>query len=175
MAKSLSISYGNVTYHFKTKHELILSLYQDMLQEVSLIPKAFDYNNLFKSILEAPKMTFEISINYLFFYVDFIEIKRTYPDLSDQLEKDNNARKTGFLQILQQLQHQGILRNEFSDSDLDYLMDLSGAMRTYFFINLNPDHFKNPNLQNQYVTYVNQLVYPYLTTNGIKLFQSYTK
>lgn len=173
VAKELSISYGNVTYHFKTKNELILCLYEDMLIETKEIIKTFDHNNLFIGILDTPKITFEISMKYLFLYVDFIEIKRSYSDLSLRLEQDNISRKKGYLLILKQLKIQGVLRDELTDNDLDYLMDLSGAMRTFFFINLNPNDFFNQDLKKRYVDYVNNLIFPYLTTNGMKIYKSY--
>lgn len=172
VAKELSISYGNVTYHFKTKNLLILHLYEEMLFETSEIIKTFDYSNLLKGILEVPKFTFKISSKYLFFYVDFVEIKRSFTEISLKLEQDNAHRKKGYLKILQQLQIQGLLRKEFTDTDLDYLMDLSGAMRTFFFINLDSKNFSDTDLETKYVIYLNSLVLPYLTEKGIKEYNS---
>ena len=173
VAKELAISYGNVTYHFKTKNQLILCQYEDMQKETMEIIETFDYHNLFISILDAPNLTFEISMKYRFFYVDFMELKRSYPDLSLKLDEDNKARKKGYLEILKQLKTKGILREELSNDALNYLMDLSGAMRTFFFINLNPDDFIDQKLKSRYVTYVNNLIFPYLTAEGIKKFKSY--
>lgn len=173
VAKALSISYGNVTYHFKTKHQLIFCLYEDMLKETEEVIKTFDYKNLFISILDAPKITFEISIKYLFFYVDYIEIKRNYSDLSLRLEKDNSFRKKNYLQILRHLREEGFLRDELNDSDLDYLMDLSGAMRTFFFMNLSPNEFFCQDLKERYIIYINNLVFPYLTKEAMKKYKSY--
>lgn len=173
VAKELDISYGNVTYHFKTKKEVIELLYEDMLAETKQILQTFDMNNLFKGILEAPKLTFQISMKYLFFYVDFIEVKRSYVELASRIEKDNEERKSGYLLLLNQLQKEGVLREELTQSDLDYLMNLSGAMRTFFFINLDPDHFNDVDLETKYVNYVNQLVYPYLTQKGIEKYKEY--
>lgn len=171
VAKELNISYGNVTYHFKTKKELITVLYDDMLTETKEVITTFNADNLFYGILEAPKLTFKISMKYLFFYIDFIEIKRSYQDIATKIDKDNEDRKLGYLQLLQQLQKEAILREELTIKDLDYLMNLSGAMRTFFFINLNPTDFNVTNLETKYVNYVNQLVYPYLTQKGVKIYQ----
>lgn len=173
VAKTLDISYGNVTYHFKNKHQLILSLYEDMLQETTEILKSFDHGNLFKGILDAPNITFNISMKYLFFYVDFAEIKRSYTDLSSRVEQDNTNRKKGYLLILQQLQIQGLLRKELTDKDLDYLMELSGAMRTFFFINLQPKNFSDPDLKDRYVAYVNNLLFPYLAPPGVEKYNTF--
>lgn len=173
VAKELDISYGNVTYHFKTKREVIMFLYKDMLTETKQILKAFDISNLFKGILDAPKLTFKISMKYLFFYVDFVEIKRHYQDLAKQIEIDNEKRKTSYLLLLNQLQKQEILRNDLTQPDLDYLMNLSGAVRTFFFINLHPTNFNDPDLEAKYVNYVNKLVYPYLTQLGTEKYKEY--
>jgi AcrR family transcriptional regulator len=173
VAKALGISYGNVTYHFKTKKEVIELLYEDMLTETKQILQTFDMSNLFKGILDAPKLTFQISMKYLFFYVDFIEVKRSYVELAIRIEKDNEERKFGYLLLLNQLQKEGVLREELTQSDLDYLMNLSGAMRTFFFINLDPDNFNDVDLETKYVNYVNQLVYPYLTQKGIEKYKEY--
>lgn len=173
VAKELDISYGNVTYHFKTKKEVIMFLYKDMLTETKQILQAFDMSNLFKGILFAPNLTFKISMKYLFFYVDFVEIKRHYQDLAKQIEIDNEKRKTSYLLLLNQLQKQEILRNDLTQPDLDYLMNLSGAIRTFFFINLHPTNFNDPDLEAKYVNYVNKLVYPYLTQLGTEKYKEY--
>jgi len=172
VAKNLSISYGNVTYHFKTKHQLIVCLYEDMLKETEDIINTLSYDNLLSGILGAPKITFDISMKYLFLYVDFIEIKRSYTDLAERLEHDNSSRKAEYLHILKQLKAHGLLRKELTDNDLEYLMDISGAMRTFFFINLNPNQVLGSNTKHSYVAYINKLIYPYLSKEGIKKYNN---
>lgn len=174
VAASLQKSYGNITYHYKTKNDLILELYNDMVEETIQILNTFSPENLFVSILEAPKKTFAISMKYLFFFADYIEIRRSYSELFLKVEKDNSLRKRNYLNILKQLQVQNILREDLSENDLNYLMDVSGAVRTFFFINLDPKNFTDSNLEDQYAEYVNKLVFPYLSTNGIKVYQNFT-
>lgn len=173
IAKTLAISYGNVTYHFENKHRLILSLYEDMLTETEAIFSTLNEKDLLTSLLQAPKHSFDISIKFLFFYVDFVEIKRTYTDISSRLEQDNTARKTAYLSLLQTLQADEFLRLDLTDQDLDYLMELSGAMRTFFFINLNPEQFSDPALKTKYVQYVNRLIFPYLTAKGMVTYKAF--
>ncbi|MFK7772957.1 MAG: TetR/AcrR family transcriptional regulator [Saprospiraceae bacterium] len=173
VAKALDKSYGNITYHFKTKNHLILELYDDMITETNEIMKSFNPQNLFHGILDAPKTTFKISMKYLFFYVDYVEIRRSYQAVFSKAEESNAFRKKRYLKILQTLQAQKILRKELTQDDLNYLMDLSGAMRTFFFLNLHPDNFDDQGLAKKYITYVNNLVKPYLTTKGLKEFIAY--
>jgi hypothetical protein len=58
---------------------------------------------------------------------------------------------------------------------LNYLMDLSGAMRTFFFLNLHPDNFSDKNLEKKYIIYVYNLIVPYLTSKELKEFSGYLK
>ena len=125
VAKELHKSYGNITYHYKTKSDLVLDLYKDMVEETSGIIQSFDFKNLFLGILSAPKKTFLISLKFLFFYVDYVEIRRNYKNIYLKAETDNNLRKQHFLKILTLLQEQGILRKELTHDDLNYLMELN--------------------------------------------------
>lgn len=175
VAKTLDKSYGNITYHFKTKNHLLLELFDEMVAETSEIMKSIASENLFHGILDAPQQTFKISMKYLFFYVDYIEIRRSYKDIFLKAEAGNEFRKKNYLKILELLQSQKILRKELTQDDLNYLMNLSGAMRTFFFLNLHPDNFGDKNLEKKYITYVNNLVKPYLTTKGLREFKAYLK
>lgn len=171
VAKALNKSYGNLTYHFKNKEVLIGELYEDMVSELESVRYTFKPDRLFQSLLEAPEHTFALSLKYLFFYADFVEIRRKYPDLFEKVHQQNNQRKQGYLQILKQLQVENYLQPDLKDDDLDYLMDLSGSMRTFFFLNLHPDEFKSSSLKARYVEWVNKLVWPYLTDKGKQAYQ----
>ncbi|WP_108808141.1 TetR/AcrR family transcriptional regulator [Aquimarina spinulae] len=173
VAKELNKSYGNITYHYRTKNCLITALYNDMMIETKTIAISFSNSNLFYEILDAPKKTFKISMKYLFFYVDYIEIKRNFSTVFINFEKNNDIRKVFYKSILEQLQDQGIIRAELNTKDLDYLMELSGAIRTFFFLNLSSEKFLDKELENQYVEYVNRLLIPYLTSNGLEQYNTY--
>lgn len=175
VAAVLEKSYGNVTYHYKTKNDLILELFEDMTIETTEIMKSFQFQNLLHGILDAPQKTFDISMKYVFFYVDYVEIRRSYKAVYLKAEESNTFRKKSFMKVLEQLQIQGILREELTHNDLNYLMDLSGAMRTFFFLNLRPENFADLELKAKYTTYVNNLLKPYLTIKGLLEYEAYLK
>ena len=174
VADHLERSYGNITYHFKNKGLLITAIYLGMLEELEAIGVAIrqDNSSLLTSLLKAPQFTFDLSLKYLFLYVDFVEIYRSYPDLAQLINQQNEKRKKIWLKTLQQLQKEQLLRPDLDDSDLDYLMELSGAMRTYFFLKLSTDILTASSLKSNYVQSVNQLLKPYLTKAGLKVYQS---
>ena len=165
VAEGLDKSYGNITYHYKTKEHVVTELYEDMVKELKVVSAAIlNDKNIFSAILNAPGHTFEISLKYLFLFKDFIEIKRNYPKLAKRIDESNAERKKGLKYALVALQQQQILRSDMDEADLDYLMELSGAVRTFFFLNLQD--YKKKGLKNDYVQYTNKLLLSYLTGKG---------
>lgn len=176
VAKTLNKSYGNITYHYNTKELLILAIYQDMTGELKKIgTKLQAVKNPFYSIFDAPKLTFDLSLQYLFLFKDYIEIKRKYPAIFQAIELSNNERKKGFQQLLLLLQQQGFFNADLTKDDFDYLMELSGAMRTFFFLNLSTTEYASPNLKGKYLNYTNRLILPYLTSKGKKEYSNWQK
>ena len=76
---------------------LLLELFDEMVAETSEIMKSIPSQNLFHGILDAPKAPFKISMKYLFFYVDYVEIRRSYKDIYQKAEKGNTFRKKNYL------------------------------------------------------------------------------
>ncbi len=175
VAVDLDISYGNVTYHFHTKQDLIQALYEDMHDALSALSKQWDPSQWFLSILEAPRFTFSLTKKYLFFYIDFVEIKRSFPKLFERIEQQQQRRKQLYLGILQQLQKEGILRSDLCDEDLNYLMDISGAVRTFYIMNLTPEQWAAPTVERAYVQHVNRLLFTYLTDKGMEAYRCWTR
>lgn len=160
-------SYGNITYYFTKKELLVESLYFDMQQELTQVSNQFQSSHsLLETVIKAPHQTFDISLKYAFLYKDYLEIMRAYPDLSKKVQANNEKRKQSLTHILKELQNQQLLNPDLDDDDIDYIMELSGAMRTIFFVQLNHQNFSKSSLRNRYVDYVNRLLYPYLTTEG---------
>lgn len=178
VAKAMNKSYGNITYHFPTKEKLIEELYQDFRTEMQRVSQAFfgeenQENNLFLAILKAPFYTFDISLSYLFFFKDYVFLLREYEELAKKINQENEQRKAILKSILMQLVENGIFRNDFEEKEIIYLMELSGAMRTFFFMQLRNEEFEKPSLKNEYVNYVNRLMFPYLSKKGRVIFKEF--
>jgi len=173
VASEAGKSYGNVTYHYKNKQELVMDLYKDMHHELLEIQPRFDREHLLHAVLEAPKITFSLSLKYAFLFSDYNELNRNFPEVAKQLSQDNKSRKSFYLKILKQLQKQQYLRNDLNDGQLDYLMDLSGMVRAYFFMSLQPDELNQVHLEERYVKMVNQLIFTYLSDAGIEIYNKW--
>ncbi len=163
IAAAIKKSYGNVTYHFPNKETLVSQLYDDMLVELNEISEQMtEQKDVFSAILKAPEFTFELTIKYIFLFKDLTEIRRTFPDLAKRIDQSNRTRKEALIGVLRFLQAQDILRADLDDKDLDYIMELSGAMRTMFFIQHDVSLKPSSAVKTSYVDYVNRLLKPYL-------------
>lgn len=167
VAQQMNRAYGNITYHYPNKEAIVLELQADMVTGLKAVSQQFaTQENLFESILLAPQQTFALSMRYLFLFKDYLEIMRHYPSIAQAAKTSNELRKQGLKLVFHRLQAQGFLRAELQDPELDYLMELSGVMRTFFFVQLDAGAYEDAGLEAQYVAYVNRLLYPYLTESG---------
>ena len=167
IANQLGKSYGNITYHFSNKEKLITELFYDNNEELAQLQTLYNPgDNLLTFFLTIPENSFDITLKYLFFYKDFIELKRTYPTFYEKVEQLNSGRKSQWLKFLIQLQTEGFLKSTLSMEDLDYMMELSTAIRTFYFQNHEWEEFD----QGIYIRKVNKLLYPYLSEQGRKVF-----
>jgi AcrR family transcriptional regulator len=173
IAKHLKKSYGNITYHFPTKQHLIEVLYQDLVGELQVLAQEImqDKEHLFESIILAPKKSFLTAQRYVFFYIDYVEIRRNFPSIAEMIDAHNTLRMKGYLQTLVALQTMGYIRQDIQEQDLYYLMELSGAVRTFFFMKLRPEELKRPSLEQEYWEYTNRLLLPYLSSKGNEEYQ----
>lgn len=163
IAAAIKKSYGNVTYHFPNKEALVSQLYDDMLLELNEISEQMtEQKDVFSAILKAPEFTFELTLKYIFLFKDYTEIRRTFTTLAQRIDQSNATRKEALIGVLRFLQAQEILRQDLDDQDLDYIMELSGAMRTMFFIQYDVSLKPGPAVKARYVDYVNRLLKPYL-------------
>lgn len=174
VAKALHKSYGNITYHYPNKEVLILNLYSDMMLELRETGNMLlEGVPTIEKLLDAPAYTFDISLKYLFLHKDYVDILRNNPEVAKASRTSNEQRKVIYFDILNTLKDQGVIMPELKDEDLNYLMELSGAMRTFFFIQLSAEDLKKPNLKQDYIRYVNRLLYPYLSQMGRVIYDQY--
>lgn len=170
VAKQVGKSYGNITYHFATKEKLITELFIDMNMELSQLQTIYSSeDNLMKFFLMLPEYSFHITIKYLFFSKDYVELKRTYADFFKTVKSLNEVRQSRWLELLIKLQKEGYLASELSVKDLEYIMELSVGIRMFYFQNNEWDEFD----KGIYIEKVNQLLYPYLSAKGVEVYDEF--
>lgn len=167
IAEELNRSYGNVTYHYGNKEVLISVLFEDMNEELARLQQPSVDTDLLNYFLALPELSFDITLKYLFFVIDYNDIKRRYPDFFSCVSELNEARKVKWLQLLTMLVEQGYFKRDLIREDLRYIMFLSGSVRTSYFQLTEKAHYD----RQQYVQAVNMLLRPYLSIKGMMVFK----
>jgi AcrR family transcriptional regulator len=176
IAAALEKSYGNITYHFATKEKMVAELYHDMISELQHAASGMMQGTpSLEKVLLAPAATFEVGLRYLFLHKDYVDILRNYPETGKLADQNNRTRKQAYMGMLKVLHQQGILQPGLQEEDLDYLMELSGAMRTFFFMQLDIASTEPSALKKEYIRYVNRLLYPYLSEQGREIYHQQEK
>lgn len=164
IAQELNISYGNVTYHFPNKTKLLEVLYEDMNQQLMKLSSRYqEGDNLLAYFLQLPDDNFDITLDYIFFYKDFVELKRNYPEFYQKVEAANLFRKGKWMEMMFFLQHQGFLKAELTEKDLNYIIELSVGIRMFYFQDSDLKQIRKSIFKEK----VNRLLLPYLSEKGI--------
>jgi AcrR family transcriptional regulator len=170
VAKDINKSYGNITYHFSTKEQLLEAIFEEYNQSlVALQTPEIVIENILHYFLIIPELNFDITVNYLFFFVDYTELKRTYQKLMIQVERKNNERAQKWKALLIKLQQENFLSSDLAEHDLHFIMELSTGLRMFYFQ-------ENPlkSLSKSKYTYkLNRLLLPYLSAEGKAFYHSY--
>lgn len=175
VAEELNRSYGNITYYYSTKEKLVTEHYRDMISQLAEIGGRFlNENTRLEDLLTAPGATFDLSMEYVFLWKDYLEILRSYPDLRAEVEANNQKRMMYYLSVLKRLQDEGYLRNDLDDDDIHFLMEASGALRIQFFYLLKPGEKTTESLKEDFQNGINRLLKPYLTEKGRTIYDSLT-
>ena len=163
VAAQMNKSYGNITYHFPTKESLLQALFDDLHTALVAFQAPTPDTNLMAYILSLPGPNFDVTIRYLFLTVDLVEIKRNYPAFFSRVSTFRNSRKVKWFQLLSLLRQQGYFNSHVQDKDLEYIMFLSGSVRTAYFQTTEPDRYK----RSDFIQLVNRFLKPYLSASGI--------
>jgi len=97
IADKLEISNGNLTYHYKTKQELMHSVYRYMIKTLEEMSIGNQLMNPTRKALDVVRGYLKYIIKFRFFYQDTLEIIRAYPELAkahqQQVEQEKNIIK----------------------------------------------------------------------------------
>jgi AcrR family transcriptional regulator len=169
VAKSMNKSYGNITYHFSTKEDVITSLFEEMNMELAALQTSNDLSNLMRYLLELPEFSFDINLKYLFLTIDYNELKRNFPNLFEKVNTLNEARKMKWKELLMYLRDENYLNQKLSNDVLDYLMFLSVSIHFAYFQMTDSRAYQ----KEEFTKMANQMVQPYLSEKGLAVYNSW--
>lgn len=125
IAAELSISPGNLHYHFKHSEDIIKILFAELtLKMDGLLNKMKEKE--YKTLEDLYNFTFstcEIFYSYRFIFINFIDILNKIPEVKSQYEGINFNRKEEFQMIFSDLQKNNIFKKDVPEFIKDSLTE----------------------------------------------------
>ncbi len=115
ISEDMGISYGNLTYHFPKKEDIVLALYQQMQEKITA-----QFNLLEENIfglnfaLDSLKSIFKISYTYKFVFLGFAYLNREFQDIRKDTLRQWEQRKQLLEKLAMFLANNDMLRAESS-------------------------------------------------------------
>ena len=170
IADETSISVGNLAYHYNNKESIVEAVYQSLIEELSdilIINKISPGLNSFDIKFSRLYKFMERNI---FYYTNFWEIKRNYPEVNQEMLNINNKI---FLKLKKRIDDnvkRGVMRKE------EYKGGYTLLARA-LMLSINswmPQQILNnrPAKEEDFKKFMWNLISPYLTEKGRKEFKA---
>lgn len=170
IANELEISPGNVSYHYKKKHELLDSVYRFMIKRLEEMAVGNQFMNPTKDPLHVAKGYLEHIEQFRFFYQDTLEIIRSYPELAKAHQEQVAQEKA----IIRNLMFMSVGKGDLIGEPIEGLYESlahSIWMTLHFWLTQQIIiGEQNNSLETGLITIAN-LLYPYATEKGKEVFE----
>ncbi|MFD2968727.1 TetR/AcrR family transcriptional regulator [Sphingobacterium bambusae] len=119
IAANLSISAGNLHYHFKHTEDIVKTIFNDLAGEYADLLHALEHQYEFNMTLLADfiLVSFRIINRYRFIFLHFVEITIWIPDIKILYHDLAVKREKQVLNFLKRMSAQGSFRNDLSEHD----------------------------------------------------------
>ena len=170
LADELGISNGNLTYHYKTKKELMHSVYRYMIKTLEEMSIGNQLMNPDRKHLEVVRGYLEYIVKFRFFYQDTLEIIRAYPELAKAHQQQVQQEKSIIKNLIYRAIGKGELKTEAFPGLYDSLAH-SIWMTLHFWLTQQAIRGEVVNNLEQGLLTIANLLYPYATEEGATVFE----
>lgn len=117
IASELTMSHGNLCYHFPNTDSIIQALYIDLVEELNgLFAGMTTTTSSLQVLYDTSLKGFELLYEYRFLMLDFVRIMRSIPAINQHFKQLMLARKLQMIQTFKDLEADGLIRSPlFSD------------------------------------------------------------
>lgn len=171
IAAELGISHGNLDYHYKTKEDLLLTIYGKMREEITTIytirPESVSSLEHFHRLLVELE---EFQFRYRFFNLDVLEISRTFPRVKQIIQVTFEKRKAQTKDLFEEFISNGFAVFPNSDT-LERILHLTRMVITFWLSQCEILSSYQYTKKGEMVNSAWILLLPYLTESGIKEYR----
>lgn len=171
IAKEMNISHGNLCYHYPTTNDIIVALYQDLVDKFAIILDNLEPNeNAFQKLTYSMKDIFELVNEYKFFFLNFIEITRRIKSIKKQHYELIELRKVQIRSFFEIFRNKGFFRKDMNLQQYEFLI-MQCFIYGDFWLSNSEELYKGTEKDkvDYYVAGYMALFVPYLTEKGKKL------
>ena len=177
IAAKIQISHGNLEYHFPNKESLILAVYGQMREEISVfytghhqeILDPMEHFNILLGSLE------EFQSKYRFFNLDVLEISRKYQKVSRMLEDTLRIRKVQVTQVFQKFIEMNYMHPEPIKGYYDRLQHTIRILITFWKPQEEILANFGLNRNGEMSSHIWYLLLPHFTAKGMSSYQEIVK
>jgi len=167
IAAEMKISHGNLDYHYKTKEDLLLAIYDKMRTEMSEYfitrkPNSTSIEHLHLLLIQLE----EFQYKYRFINLDVLEITRAYPKISQLIQQTTEQRKEQMQALFQESLSEGYMF-EIAVKDYEKLQHLLRIVITFWLSQREVLATKQFTEKGTMVSSIWAVMTPYLTEAGL--------
>ena len=170
IANELSISDGNLRYHFRTKEDLVYALYMQLVEGFDRQFAPFDTVNEMNidQIYQSLHTVYGKLYAHRYLMADFMAIMRKYPKIAQHYRELTQQRKQQFRRVLKVLKASDILNNDISEKQYEQLMEQFNLLSDTWIGHAEVFMEKSSGDEKvlHYVRLAFSIIAPYLTEKG---------
>lgn len=174
IAAELSISPGNLHYHFKHSEDIIKILFSELIVKMDELLNGMKKkeNKVLNDLYDFTFSTCEIFYSYRFIFVNFVDILNNIPEIKAQYEGINFSRKEEFYFIFSGLQKNNIFRENVPEFITDCLTEQIFIIADNWLThNRLISKFDKEKAIHHYTLLQMNLFYPFLNEEQQKLYE----
>lgn len=174
IAAELSISAGNLHYHFRHSEDIIKILFSELTLKMDELLNQMKKreNKTLEDLYQFTYSTSEIFHSYRFLFINFIDILNQNSDIKSKYEGINFSRKEEFQQIFSDLQKSNIFQKDIPHFIIDGLVEQIFIIADNWLTHNRLILKLNPKEAIQHYTLLQMnLFYPHLNKEQQKLYE----
>ena len=175
IAEHCGISKGNMHYHFRTKADIILALFRDIVAEITVGWRQDERQPTLKHMAEMFERQLEMIWRHRFFYREMATLVRDSRELHELVSAHREARIEKVLQFFEALVEAGVMMKPRSRESLRYLVVITWIFCDNWlnFIELQ-DQEEDAEVADTGYDMIVELLYPHLSEAArTEIYDSY--
>lgn len=171
IAKALSISQGNLHYHYPTKNVVIEALFAQFLADVKNAERFKNAGFEKEDVLASMKDNYKLMYTYRCFFKDNEVVWRRLPIIKSTLLDLFQHKKSQIKQIIELYKGQGIFREGISNAQVEFLAD-QFIFSITSWLSASEYLTEELNISDYYARFTFRIWLPYLKEDEMKKWEA---